>query len=45
MTKCIKCGREISTQESQERYEEIMKKYGVVPMMVPICKECRKDKE
>lgn len=44
MTKCVKCGKEISDEEFRERYEEITKKYGIVPMMVPICKECRKDK-
>lgn len=41
MVKCTKCGREISDEESRARYEEVMQKYGIVPMMIPICKECR----
>lgn len=45
LTRCIKCGREISKEESQARYNEIWEKYRVVPNMVAICKECREEKE
>lgn len=45
LTRCIKCGREISKEESQARYNEIWEKYMVVPNMVAICKECREEKK
>lgn len=44
MITCTKCGGPISEEEFKKRYEELLAQ-GIVPMMVPICKECREDKE
>lgn len=41
---CIKCGKLISDEEFKARYEELVRQ-GVVPNMIPICKECREGKE
>jgi hypothetical protein len=38
--RCIECDAPVTEQEMKERYEELSK-YGIVPMLVPMCKECR----
>ena len=37
---CAVCGKFVSPEEHRERYEEL-KKMGVIPMMISMCKECR----
>ena len=37
---CAVCGKFVSIEEHRERYEEL-KKTGVIPMMISMCKECR----
>lgn len=40
--KCYKCGAPVTEQEWQERYNELLA-IGIVAMMVPMCKNCRKN--
>lgn len=39
--KCVYCGMPVSVEEMRARYEELVQKYKIVPMLITTCKECR----
>lgn len=41
---CIKCGKPVSREEMDKRYQELLD-MGIMPMIVVMCKECRTSKE